>query len=246
MPIDLIPTGLIEDKVSVSPEIGGVGYKFKVGDRVVGKDGNEFFRGVVSHVNDNTMTVNRDDGMRGSGKDNHWEVAGNIVGKNSYDVVLDKSKVPQKKIKANKSNTIYAQLSRRKNGKTYFTFSVPEKITETYKVRGAEVKTSKSWVGLQFYAIPELISDDKYKRNLRSYNLFDDYGDGFVKIDGGTYKLNIAWIRTVGGSGEFEVKNEIGHGELNLLMENMLTFLKNYFEDFYRSFTIKGSLTIDF
>lgn len=234
---------------SVKKIIEGAGYLFKVGDRVEGDDKEKgvIFSGTVFHVSGSNVSVKRDDGRVGSGENGTWLVHGARQGDDlDYNLRLIVHEKPEKKVKANKTNTIYAQLSRRKNGRTYFTFSLPERITAMYKDRCADVKISKSWTGLSFYTIPDLISDEKYKAKLKSYNLFDDYGDGFVKLEAGNYKLNIAWIRTVGGSGEFEVKNEIGHGELNLLMENMLTFLKNHFEDFYRSFTIKGSLTIDF
>ena len=155
-------------------------------------------------------------------------------------------KEPEKKVKATKNNSVMVKLERRANGKTYFSFQVPNKITELYKSRSQEVVTSKSWVGVKFYSIPALITDERYKEKLKSYNLFDNFGDAFVKIEGGSYRLNIAWIRAQDGVGEFEVKNELGHSELNMLVKNMLEFLKNYFEDYFREFSIKGQLTIDF
>lgn len=209
----------------------------KVGDRVgVNYDGYNG-TGVIRRVEEenNRYWIMRDD--NGS----EWFV----LMKDSYIWSLEKPK-EAKPIKATPENTVNVSIERRDNGRTYFTFQVPAKITELYKARSQEVKESKNWVGIKFYAIPELLADKSYQDRLKSFNLFDNFGDAFVKVDGGAYKLNIAWIRAIEGAGEFEVANELGHSELNLMVKNMLGFLKNYFEDYFKSFTIKGSLTIDF
>jgi hypothetical protein len=165
---------------------------------------------------------------------------------NALQLIGEVKKPVRKDIKMTKENTLSVKLERRENGKTYFAFEVPERITSLYKERSSEVKQSESWKGLQFYAIPELLGDETYKRKLNDFNLVDDFGDGFIRSHGGRFSLNIAWIRTIGGTGEIEVKNEIGHSDLNMLIKNMLEFLKTYFEDYLRAFVIKGQLTIDF
>lgn len=214
---------------------------FNIGDKVrivKNVDGVINQDGIIKSFDSEAYTVTLNDG-------NYWYV---MKSADALQLVSDKNKTDKlkKDIKVTKENTLSVKMERRANGKTYFAFNVPERITALYKERSSEVKKSESWKGLEFYAIPDLLNDENYRRKLNDFNLVDDFGDGFIRSKSGRFSLNIAWIRTIGGTGEIEVKNEIGHSDLNMLIKNMLEFLKTYFEDYLRAFVIKGQLTIDF
>lgn len=130
----------------------------------------------------------------------------------------------------------------RKEGVTKFKFKVDPKIEELYKSRSTEVKESKAWPGHKFYAVPTLLSDNNYKTELRNHRLFDDYGSGFY-VDG---LLNIAWVRTEGGQGEIIIKENVPFAELSTLAKQTIQFLRTHFEDYFREFTIKGSVLTEF
>jgi len=130
----------------------------------------------------------------------------------------------------------------REKGKTIFRFEVDPKIEKLYKERSVEVKESMSWPALHFYSCPEMLIDRQYQRNLGNLNLFDDYGSGLYK-DG---RMNIAWVRTVGGKGDIVIKNSgLSIAELTTLFRNALQFIREHWEDSFRDFHIKGSLKLE-
>lgn len=130
----------------------------------------------------------------------------------------------------------------RKNGNTFFSFSVPKYVESMYIASpDVEVRESTNWEGLKFYYIPSIVSADSYKTALRNYNLFDDYGQPIFVDD----KMNIAWLRTVGGEGKIIVRDHISQALLNERVKSIVAFLKEYFEDYYKECIIKGSLTIE-
>ena len=112
-----------------------------------------------------------------------------------------------------------------------------------YKNSQHEIRESINWPGLKFYYIPTLLDNGHYQDKLFIKRLIDDYGSKIYNPNNG--KLNIAWLRTVGGKGEILFDSEISFAELSLLVKNSLSFIKEYFEDFFQEFKIKGSVTIE-
>lgn len=129
----------------------------------------------------------------------------------------------------------------RKDGKTFFKFKVDPKIEEYYKKHSADIKESESWPGLKFYVVPILHDDPEYQNQLDSFRLFDNYGTSLFK----NKAMNVAWMRTVGGQGEIEIKSSMTFADLSLLFKNVLDFLKSHIENTFREFKIKGSLTVE-
>ncbi|MDE2233370.1 MAG: hypothetical protein KGJ90_04650 [Patescibacteria group bacterium] len=130
----------------------------------------------------------------------------------------------------------------RKDGKSVFRFSVDKKIEQMYADRAAGTRKSESWKGLEFYAIPSLLEDRNYRDRLANYYLVDDYGQPIIGNNG---RLNIAWLRTVGGQGEIEIKNPIGFAELSRMFRNAIACIKEQFEEEFASFKIKGEVSLE-
>ena len=182
-------------------------------------------------------------GKKKPGYEHSWDITTRSMGNGSSDLIKLEIK------KANTNDTKLMETKKqidleitRKDGVTRFKFKIDPKIEELYKSRSSEVKESKAWTGCKFYAIPELLSDKNYKDELRNHRLFDDYGSGFY-VDG---LLNIAWIRTVGGEGEIIIKENVPFAELSTLAKQTIQFLRSHFEDYFREFTIKGSVLTEF
>lgn len=131
----------------------------------------------------------------------------------------------------------------RKEGKTYFRFKIHPSIENLYKSQNPEIRESKSWPALKFYYIPQLINNEVYQSKLSSFNLIDDYGSSFY--DRNRRRLNIAWLRTVNGVGEILIEEEFSFAELSQSVKNALSFIKEYFEEYYREFKIKGSVSVE-
>lgn len=138
-------------------------------------------------------------------------------------------------------------IIRRKGGKTFFEFKIAPELEALYKNMEGEVRDSTAWRGLKFYFVPSIVNLAEYKRQLASFDLFDDYGTELLKSEGENrgVKFNIAWLRTEGGKGSVEIKNAVNFARLSVLMDNCLRFLKEYHDDFFRDFKIRGSLTVD-
>lgn len=129
----------------------------------------------------------------------------------------------------------------RKDGKTYFKFEIDPRIEEMYKIQQQEERESESWPGLKFYYMPKILDNPLYQEKLKSYRLFDNYGTTIIKEN----KFNIAWLRTVGGNGEVELNEELSFAELSNMVKQALAFIKEYFDDYYRGFSIKGHITVE-
>mgnify|MGYP001607899954 FL=1 len=127
----------------------------------------------------------------------------------------------------------------RKDGKTIFKFKVDPKITNLYSE--GEVRESQSWPNLKFYYLPSLTQNREYLSKLHGYNLFDDYGMPIIN----ERKLNIAWIRTLTGQGEIIIKDAVSFAELSSLVRNATTFIKEYFEEYFKDFKIKGIISVE-
>lgn len=129
----------------------------------------------------------------------------------------------------------------RKNGKTIFKFKVDPRLTEIYKGLSTEVRESNSWKNLKFYYMPNLTDDENYRRKLYNLHLIDDYGTGLYKNG----FLNIAWLRTVGGTGELTIADSLSFADLSILIKNATQFIKQHFEEHYSNFRIKGQVTLE-
>ena len=125
---------------------------------------------------------------------------------------------------------------KRKAGKLIFSFSLPAEIEQMYRNQSPEVRTSEKWECLSFYFLPDITTDDDYKNKLADHALFDDFGKPLYENG----KFNIAWLRVVGGKGEIEIGSMIGFSELSYKIKQMVQFIREYFSDYYRDFTIKG------
>lgn len=131
----------------------------------------------------------------------------------------------------------------RKDGETRFRFSIPSEIEAIYKKGNPEIResSSPSWKGMKFYYMPELTGSTDYQNRLNRFGLFDDYGMEFYR-DG---KMNIAWLRTVGGKGDMPMRSNASYAEIALLVRNVVDFIKGYFEDYLRDFRLKGIVEIE-
>lgn len=127
------------------------------------------------------------------------------------------------------------------NGKSYLSYEISPEIEKLYNNGSVETKISESWEGLKFYYNPDITQNSNYLDLLGKYRLFDDFGCSFYR----NRYLNIAWLRTVGGKGKIELKNDVSFAELTILIKNTLSFIKEYFEEYLKDFEIKGSLTIE-
>ena len=130
---------------------------------------------------------------------------------------------------------------RRQDGKTFFKFTIDPNIVKMYEGKSSETRESVNWPGLKFYWMPDLTTNQSYRDALSRHNLIDDYG---APIFSRGY-FNIAWLRTVGGTGEIKIEDEIMFSELSRHIKQALSFMKEYFEEYYREFTIKGNLVLE-
>ncbi len=134
----------------------------------------------------------------------------------------------------------------RKGGKTLFSFKVDPAFTRIYDTGDAVVKNSNNWPGLQFYKVPSIINSPEYMETLRHYGLFDDFGQPLMQQKSERDVLmNIAWIRTVGGQGEIEVREQITVAELSKMIKSATAFMKDFFEEVLGEAVIKGTVTMD-
>ena len=134
---------------------------------------------------------------------------------------------------------------KRKNGVTIFKFKIDPHIENMYKSQvqngEGEIKESTKWEGLKFYFLPNLLTSEAYQNLLLNYRLFDDYGQSLYRNG----KLNIAWLRTEGGKGEVELKEELGFSELSSLVKNAMACIREHFDHYYRDFKITGSVSVE-
>lgn len=128
----------------------------------------------------------------------------------------------------------------RKEGKTMFSFAIAPEIEAIYQQNTEGVKTSAKWAGLEFYTNEMLRKTEAYKQSLERFHLFDDYGQSFYREG----RMNIAWMRTVGGTGTITLTDTISFAELSVLVNNVIAFTKEYFEDYFREFVISGNLEV--
>lgn len=139
-----------------------------------------------------------------------------------------------------KKKVVIIEVSRI-NGKTYLEFQVDESIETIFKEKSEEIKESQNWKGLKFYYLPKITNDEQYKRLLSSHNLIDDFGA--ILYD--NQRFNIAFIRTVGGKGKIEVPADIPFAIISIGMKNMVSFLKEYYENFIKDYSVKGEITFE-
>ncbi len=130
----------------------------------------------------------------------------------------------------------------RKDGKTIFSFDVDTKLGEIFKKKSNNTtKDSKVWKGLKFYTIPDMTTSEQYKKLLYEYGLFDNYGSVLIKDN----RLNVAFLRTVGGKGEIEIEEEISFARVSMMLKSIVTFIKRYYEEYLTDYKAKGNVSIE-
>lgn len=129
----------------------------------------------------------------------------------------------------------------RKDGKTFFRFKIDTRIEKLYAELAEKTAESGKWPGLSFYSIPSMTTSEQYKQKLMTYKLFDNFGDGLI-VDG---RLNIAWIRTVGGSGDILIKENFTVAEMAQAAQRAAGFIKEHFEDSFRDFRIRATISVE-
>jgi len=127
------------------------------------------------------------------------------------------------------------------NGETYLTFEVSPEIEKLWQGEGVEIRESESWPNLKFYYNETLREDYTYRHLLSNFNLRDDYGSKII-ADG---YFNIAFIRTVGGTGKIKLSNTFSYAVVSEGIRNTILFLKQYFAEYLKNFKVKGTLNIE-
>ena len=123
----------------------------------------------------------------------------------------------------------------------HFSFKISALLEKIYKSRSESIIVSEKWQGLQFYSMPKILTNDRYRSLLSQYNLFDDYGSELYN----NQKFNIAFLRTVGGNGTIIFPTEIPYFEVSELMRNLKTVLSKMYEEFFQAYKIKTRFTIE-
>ncbi len=153
--------------------------------------------------------------------------------------LVSEEKAPIEPLGEPQAIQILARLVREK-GTTYFEFKIGTMIQELYKSMSEEEVESEKWPGHKFYYIPSLTKDNQYKSLVRQYGLYDDFGKPIFE----TGLLNIAWLRTVGGQGKIKINDMISLAQITELMKNTTSFIKVYFENYYRDAVIGADIKI--
>lgn len=130
----------------------------------------------------------------------------------------------------------------RTNGETRLRFKVDPLIENYYRAKSTEVVRSQKWHGLSFYRIDDTRTSPEYRQALENAGLFDDFGDGFMRNG----RMNIAWLRTVGGEGDMSIPGNLTISEVEQKLRNGLSFIKKIVEDNLRDFDITHELRIEF
>ena len=138
---------------------------------------------------------------------------------------------------------ILLNIKRGASGKMVLDFSIPEAIEKLFLNMKHEIKTSDKWPGLEFYFMPELVKNKEYKELLHVYELFDNYGADIIDEESG--RMNIAWLRTVGGKGTLEIPGKLGQEEASTLVRNATAFIRDYYNNFHRPISVKGKVCIE-
>jgi len=131
----------------------------------------------------------------------------------------------------------------RKDGKTFLSFEVDESLEKLFKEQATEIKESQSWKGLKFYYVPEITDSQAYRDLLYDFNLVDNYGTPLYSNGGRTF--NIAFIRTCGGKGCVPVDNHIPLAVVSQGVNNIISFLKKYYEEYLKNYSVKGYLNFE-
>jgi hypothetical protein len=129
----------------------------------------------------------------------------------------------------------------RVDGNTYLSFEVHPSITKVFKDKAESTKTSTKWKGLKFYYIPTLTESRDYKELLSRYSLFDDYGSTLYQNN----SFNVAFLRTIKSKGKILVNDDIPFAVVSQGMQNIVSFLKKYYEDYLKDYAVKGIITFE-
>ena len=141
----------------------------------------------------------------------------------------------------------------RESGGTYLQFSVSDEIEQLWKERSTDIAQSRAWGidgsqpsisgdedGLRFYSNPDIQNSPSYIEMLDNYNLFDNYGGRFKRDN----KINIAWVRTVGGGGKIKIDDIISFSEISVAVKNIIAFLREYFQEYIEDAEVNGELRV--
>ncbi len=146
------------------------------------------------------------------------------------------------KLKMQKTKAIQLELVRSR-GTTTLKFDVAQEITDYFKdVSKGEIRESASWPDCSFYLCKSLREDKYYQEKLRNFGLFDNFGGGLLDPDN---NINIAWVRTVSGSGSIKITENIPIGLLAASAKRIISFLREYFSDVFGETKIIGSVNIE-
>jgi len=138
-----------------------------------------------------------------------------------------------------KNKSIKIEISR-EDGKTYLSFEIHKSIEAIFKKQKEEIRTSQSWKGLKFYYIPALTQNEDYKDLLARNNLIDDFGTSLY-----SRCFNVAFLRTVGGKGKIKIQNDIPFATVSVGMRNIVNFVKSYYEDYLKDYSVKGHISFE-
>jgi hypothetical protein len=139
-----------------------------------------------------------------------------------------------------KKKQIKIEISR-KDGKTFLNFDIDERLEKVFKENYVAIRQSESWKDLQFYYCPDITDNNEYKDLLNNYRLFDNYGSPLFENS----RFNIAFLRTIGGKGSIVVPNSIPFAVVSQGIRDMVAFIKKYYEEFMKDYSVKGFVNFE-
>lgn len=128
---------------------------------------------------------------------------------------------------------------RRDKGETFMEFNIPKVVEEMFKA-GSEIKTSAKWPGLKFYYQAKIQGHPSYEKMLSENKLRDNFGAPLF-ADG---KINVAFLRTVGGKGCIPVEPSIPMAEWSDKLGQLTAFIKQLMQEYYLKSEVSASITI--
>lgn len=163
----------------------------------------------------------------------NFSIGDNLVAVDTKELLTEETskakKVENKKIEVK----LY-----REGGETYFEFTIDPRIEEVYKNMKGEIRESSNWEGLKFYYLPEVIENHSYKKLLSDYSLIDNYGQPiYLERE---QRFNMAFLRTVSGTGKIKVPNNLPFSEVSLGLKRVCEFIRTYHENFLEDYSVKG------
>lgn len=122
-----------------------------------------------------------------------------------------------------------------------FSFKISANLEAIYKSRSEAVLNSENWKGLSFYSMPKILQNSRYNQLLADHKLFDNYGSE-IYMNG---KFNIAFLRTIGGTGSIIFNQELPFYEVSELMRNLKSVMGEIYSEFFQGYKIKTRFSIE-